>query len=225
MKRKFLSISLTILLFSISLLAQDQTENLLEKTELNFALSADADLPDVGFENPKGFWKVKYELFLTDFAELEKLGVCQRDAEGRHICLPIRDKKLNKQIKKKSSKLRAGNFVRKNLSTDSNRNVVVVPISLAPNVIETFNQARKLPEKNPTFVLFVTEKISIKNSSNLKLKQKNSRIGINNLKNAMSNQNFEYWNISCLSVRSSVAKLGDKLTLQSNPINSGCPTN
>lgn len=224
MNRKFLSIPFAILLFAISSFAQERAENLLEKTELNFALSADADSQDVGFENPKSSWKVKYELFLTDFAELEKLGVCSRDAEGRHICLPIREKKLNKRIKKKSSKLRAGNFVRKNLSTESNRSVVV-PVNLAPNVIETFNQAKKLPEKNPTFVLFVTEKISVKNSANLKLKQKNSRIGINNLKNAMSNQNFEYWNISCLLVRSSIAKFGDKLTLQSNPINSGCPAN
>lgn len=223
MERKLLLIPFVILFFSVSLFAQDQTENLLEKTQLSFTLSADADSPDVGFDNPKNSWNVKYELFLTDFAELEKLGVCQRDAEGRHICLPIRDKKSNKKIKKKSSKLYAGNFVRKTLSTDANRNVVV-SVNLSPNVIEIFNQAKKSPEKNPTFVLFITEKISVKKSANLKLKQKNSIVGFHNLKHAMSNQNFEYWDVRCLSVNSSIAKLGNKLNSQSNPTRSGCST-
>lgn len=223
MERKPLLILLVILFFSVSTFAQDQTENLLEKTKLNFTLSADADSQDVGFDNPKSSWKVKYELFLTDFSELEKLGVCQRDAEGRHICLPIRDNKFNKPIKKKSAKLYAGKFVRKTLSNDSNRNFIV-EINLTPNVIEIFNQAKKNPEKNPTFVLFVTEKVSVKNPANMKLKQKNSAIGIHNLKNAMSNQNFEYWDVSCLSVNSSIKKLGDKLSFHSNPIRSGCST-
>lgn len=221
MNRKLLLIFFAIFLCAIPSFAQIAQENLLEKTGLNFTLSADADTQDVGFDNPKSSWKVKYELFLTDFSELEKLGVCRRDEAGRHICPPFREKKVNKQIKKKSSKLFAGNFERKTLSTDTNRNVVV-PINLAPNVIEIFNQARKTPEKNPTFVLFVTEKISVKNSANMKLKQKNSMTGINNLKNAMSNQNFEYWDVSCLSINSSIAKLGNKLYFHSNPIRSGC---
>ena len=222
MNRKLLSILVTIFFCAISSFAQTAQENLLEKTELNFTLYGEPTSQDVGFDNPKSSWKVKYELFLTDFSELEKLGVCRRDAEGRHICLPVREKKINKKIKKKSSKLFAGNFVRKSLSTDANRNVIV-PVNLAPNVIEIFNQAKKSPEKNPTFVLFVTEKVSVKNSANGKLKQKNSMTGINNLKNAMSNQTFDYWDVSCLSVSSSITKLeNNKLRYNSNPIRSGC---
>lgn len=223
MNRKLLPILFAIFICAISSFAQTAQENLLEKTQLNFTLYGEPSSQDVGFDSPKSSWKVKYELFLTDFSELEKLGVCRRDEEGRHICLPFRDMKINKKIKKKSSKLYAGHFVRKTLSTDSNRNVVV-PVNLTPNVIEIFNQARKAPEKNPTFVLFVTEKVSVKNSANIKFKQKNSTTGISNLKHAMSNQNFEYWDVSCLSVNSSIAKLGNRLNFHSNPIRSGCST-
>lgn len=221
MERKLLSILLVILFLAVSSFAQDQTENLLEKTELNFTLYSDVDSQDSGFDNPKSSWKVKYDLFLTDFSELEKLGVCQKDVEGRHICLPIVEKKTNKKIKKISSKLLAGNFVRKSLSNESNRNVVV-PVNLAPNVIEIFNQARNSPEKNPTFVVFVTQKISAKNSANVKLKQKILMTGINNLKNAMSNQNFDYWDVSCFSVNGIIGKLGNKLSFHSSPVRSGC---
>lgn len=223
MTRNLLAILCAIFLFSILSSAQTARENLLEKTELNFTLYGEPASQDVGFDNPKSSWKVKYELFLTDFSELEKLGVCQRDAEGRHICLPVREKQVNKKIRKKSSKLFAGNFVRTSLSTDSNR-TVIVPVNLAPNVIENFNQAKISPEKNPTFVLFVTEKISVKSSANAKLKQKISTTGINNLKHAMSNQNFEYWDVSCLSIGSVISKLGNKLDFHGNPIRSGCST-
>ena len=225
MNRRLLSILVVIFFCAIPSFAQTVQKNLLEKTELNFTLYGEPTSQDVGFDNPKSSWKIKYELFLTDFSELEKLGICRKDEEGRHICAIVRDKKTNNKIKKKSSKLFAGNFVRKSLSSDSNRNVIV-PINLTPNVIEVFNQAKKSPEKNPTFVLFVTEKVSIKTPANIKFKQKNSMTGINNLKNAMSNRNFDYWDVSCLSVSSVITKQeNNRLRFSSNPIRSGCSTN
>jgi hypothetical protein len=205
MNLKFLSAFLTIFWLASSVFAQNPTENLLEKTELIFSLGGEPTPQDVGFDNPKSYWKVKYKLFLTDFSELEKLGICRRDEAGRHICPIVREKKISRRIRKKSSKIFAGNFTRKSLADESNREVVI-PINLSPDVVAIFNQATKLPEKNPTFVLFVTERIFVKNSDAAKLKTKYSTTGIKNLKNAMSNQTFDYWDVSRLSMSSSIER-------------------
>ena len=208
MSQKFLPVLLAVFLFAFSSSAQNVTGNLLENTDLHFSLEGEPASQDVGFDNPKSSWKVKYELYLTDFSELEKLGICTRNEGNQHICPVIREKKLNKQIKKKSLKISKGGFTRKPLSNEANREVVI-PVNLPPNIIEIFNQATKIPEKNPTFVLFVSEKISVKNSAKIKLKEKYSITGIRNLKNASSNQTFDYWNVSRLSLSISVVKQED----------------
>ena len=205
MSEKSLPILLFIFLFALSSAAQTATENLLEETNLHFFLEGEPTAKDVGFDNPKSFWKVKYELYLTDFSELEKLGICKRDEEGRHICQTVKDKKTNRKIKKKSSKISKGSFVRQSLASEANRQVTI-PVNLPANVIEIYNQATKIPERNPTFILFVTEKISVKNSAGKKLKEKYAVTGIQNLKNAMSNKTFEYWDVKNLSLTISIFK-------------------
>ncbi|MDQ3321702.1 MAG: hypothetical protein M3525_04530 [Acidobacteriota bacterium] len=205
MNGKSLPSLLLIFLFALSSVAQTTTKNLLEETNLHFFLEGEPTPQDVGFDNPKSSWKVKYELYLTDFSELEKLGICKRDEAGRHICQLVKDKKQNKQIKKKSSKISKGSFTRQLLSSEANRQVTV-PVNLSPNVIEIYNQATKIPERNPTFILFVTEKVSVTNSDSSKLKEKYSITGIRNLKNAMSNQTFEYWDVKNLSLTISIVR-------------------
>ena len=217
MNGKTLPILLVIFLFALSSAAQTTTGNLVEDTNLHFVLEGEPTPQDVGFDNPKSYWKVKYELYLTDFSELETLGICKRDEEGKHICLPVKDKKLNKKIRKKSSKISKGSFA-KSLSNEANRRVTAY-ISLPPNVIETFNQATKIPERNPTFVLFVNEKVSVRNSAGAKLKEKYQVTGIRNLKNAMSNKTFEYWDVKNLSVAVSIVRRENgQLKLESSPV-------
>ena len=218
MNGKSLPSLLLIFLFTLSSVAQTTTKNLLEETNLHFFLEGEPTPQDVGFDNPKSSWKVKYELYLTDFSELEKLGICKRDEAGRHICQIVKDKKQNKQIKKKSSKISKGSFTRQLLSSEANRQVTV-PVNLSPNVIEIYNQAAKIPERNPTFILFVTEKVSVTNSDSSKLKEKYSITGIRNLKNAMSNQTFEYWNVKNLSLTISIVRQASgQLKLVGSPV-------
>lgn len=202
MRRKLLSISVIIFLFAIQTFAQ---ENLLEKVELTFSLTGEPTPQDAGFDNPKSSWKTNYELYLIDFSELEKLGRCNKDEYGRHICPMMDNKKLDKQIRKKSLKVFKGSFTRKSLSSDANREVTV-PINLPPEVIEIYNQATGIPEKNPTFILFVTEKVSVKNSAGAKLKKKYSINGLKPLKTADSNRTFEYWNVKNLSLNITIVK-------------------
>ena len=218
MNGKSLPSLLLIFLFALSSVAQTTTKNLLEETNLHFFLEGEPTPQDVGFDNPKSSWKVKYELYLTDFSELEKLGICKRDEAGRHICQIVKDKKQNKQIKKKSSKISKGSFIRQLLSSEANRQVTV-PVNLPSNVIEIYNQATKIPERNPTFILFVTEKVSVTNSDSSKLKEKYSITGIRNLKNAMSNQTFEYWDVKNLSLRISIVRQSSgQLKLVGSPV-------
>jgi hypothetical protein len=207
MKQKILPM-LLILIFAASVFAQTNQENLLENVEIKFTLESEPTPQDVGFDNPKSFWKVKYELYLTDFSEMEKLGLRKIHNGLKYLSPIVRDKSFNKRIKKKSIKISKGNFAKKSLSIETNREVII-PINLPPNVIEIYNQAVKIPEKNPTFVLFVTEKVSVKNSAKAKLKEKYLITGFRPLKHSASNQNHEYWNVRNISLNISVARRED----------------
>lgn len=123
MNKNLVPILLVVLLFALSSAAQTAAKNLLEETNLHFVVEGEPTTRDVGFDNPKSSWKVKYELYLTDFSELEKLGVCNKDEAGRHICQPVKDKKQNSQIKKKFLKISKGSFARQSLASEANRQV------------------------------------------------------------------------------------------------------
>ena len=205
MNRKLLSILFVPFLFVVSTFAQITQENLLDKVELRFSLNGEPNPVDVGFDNPKSFWKLNYELYLTDFTELEKIGRCEKDEFLRHICPLNYDKKLDKRIRKSSTKITKGSFTRKSLLTEANREVII-PINLQPNIVEIFNQATKVSDKNPTFVLFVNTKASTKNSAKAKFKKKYSTNGVNPLKFASSNETREYWNIRNLSLNLTITK-------------------
>ena len=207
MKRNIL-LTLSILIFAASVFAQTKQENLLENVEIKFTLESEPTPQDVGFDNPKSRWKVKYELYLTDFSEMENLGL-KKIHNGLEYLPPIvRDKGFNKRIKKKSMKISKGNFTKKSLSIETNREVII-PVNLPPHVIEIYNQAIKITEKNPTFVLFVAEKVSVKNSAGAKLKEQYLITGFRPLKHSGSNQTYEYWNVKNISLNISVAKRED----------------
>ena len=207
MKQKIL-LTVLILIFAASVFAQTKQENLLENVEIKFTLESDPTPQDVGFDNPKSFWKVKYELYLTDFSEMEKLGLREIHNGLKYLSPIVSDKSFNKRIKKKSTKISKGNFTKKSLSIETNREVII-PINLPPNVIDIYNQAVKFPEKNPTLVLFVKEKISVKNSAKAKLKEQYLITGFRPLKHSRSNQNYEYWNVRNISLNISVARRED----------------
>ena len=204
MKQKILPI-LLILIFGVSIFAQTKQENLLENVEIKFTLESEPTSQDVGFDNPKSCWKVKYELYLTDFSEMEKLGLRKTHNNLEYLSPIVRDKSFNKRIKKKSMKISKGNFTKKSLSIEANREIII-PVNLPPDVVEIYNQAIKIPEKNPTFVLFIAEKISVKNSVKAKLKEQYLITGFIPLKHSSSNQNREYWNVKNMSLNITIAK-------------------
>lgn len=205
MNLKLLPILFATFLAAVSAFAQSAQENLLEKVELRFTLEGEPTPKDVGFDNPKSYWKLKYELYLTDFAELEKMGRCRTDDLGRGICLPVYNKKLDKTIKKNSALIKKGGFSKKSLSHQANREITV-PVYLQPEFIEVFNLAVKIPAKNPTFVLFINAKASTKNSSKARFKKKYAIEGVKPLKFAGSNETKEYWNIKVLSLSLTITK-------------------
>lgn len=205
MNRKLLSILFVSFFLAVSAFAQNPQGNLLDKVELKFSLYGEPTPADVGFDNPKSSWKLKYELYLTDFPELVKIGRCKKGEDGLHTCMPMNDKKLDKKIRKSSTKIQKGSFTRKSLANKANREVII-PINLQPATIEIFNQAVKTPEENPTFVLFVTTKGSTKNLAKAKFKKKYSTSGINPLKFSNSNKTFEYWDIKNIFLNLTITK-------------------
>ena len=188
--------------------AQNASDNLLEKVDLKFYLDGEPKPEDVGFDNPKSFWKLEYELGLTDSAELEKLGRCHRNEKRQLVCPIIRDKKLDKKIRKISMRIAKGKFTRKSLLSESNREVTI-PIQLSPEVIEIFNQAANVYKKNPTFVLFVKTKASTKIASKTKFKRKFSTSGVHPLKSYAHEKDVIFWNVKSFGMALSITKSED----------------
>lgn len=189
------------------LLAQNSTENLLEKVDLNFSLSGKPTPEAVGFDNPKSYWKLEYELVLTDSLILEKLGRCNRAQSIQLDCPVITDKKLDKKIRKISIRIAKGKFDKKELISDSSREVVI-PIQLSAEVVNIFNQAIT-SDSNPTFVLFIKTKSFTKDISKMKFKKKFSTSGVHPLKFYRTDKTFDFWNIKSFGAYFSIYKQED----------------
>jgi hypothetical protein len=195
MKRKTLLIPL-ILLFAVAVFSQPVKENPFNKIDITFQLEAEPTIEDVGFDNPKSSWSVNYEIYIADFAELEKLGKCGF-IEGRTIksCSNLTDQKLDKQIKKTAHRISKGKFSQKRLSDGGNRKVSR-SIILTPKAIEIFQEARKVYEKNPVLIVYVDSKISTKNSAGTKLKSKYKVEAFNWWKIYKRDNKTDYFNFS-----------------------------
>jgi hypothetical protein len=216
MKLNILRILLITLFCLIPTVAQDAKENLLEKVDLTFYVEGSPTVEDVGFNNSKSSWKIQYELYLSDWDALKKIGRCGVKTEDalQEYCSHTINQKLDKRIKKIAVLLSKGKFSRNSLSVESNRKIVET-VNLTPEVIETFNQASKIYEKNPVFVLYVKAKISTKNSTGAKLKKKHMTEGLHSLKIYKSDKSVDYWNIAKLSFGLGVEKEKDgSLTLR-----------
>ena len=206
---------LIVLFCVVSTVAQNTEENLLEKVDVTFYVEANPTVEDVGFNNPKSSWKIQYELYLSDWEALKKIGRCGvKAADSREYCEPTVNKKFDKRIKKISVLVSKGKFSRKRLAVETNRKVVET-VNLTPEVIEIFNRASRIYEKNPVFVFFVRASISTKNSAGAKLKKKYMTEGLHWLKIYKLDKSFDYWNVSKLSFGLGVEKERDgTLTLR-----------
>ena len=190
--------------------AQGATENLLEKVSLNFSFVAEPTAESVGFDNPKSYWTLEYELVLTDSLTLEKIGRCRRTADYKFECPLNKNKKLDKQIRKISTRIVKSKFKKKELLSDSNREVEI-PIQLSAEVIDIFNKAAS-SDNNPTFVLFAKTKAFTKTSEKVKFKKKFSTSRVYPLKFYRSDKTFDnFWNVKNLGYSFGVRREGSTI--------------
>ena len=204
----FVGCLILISLLTIFSSAQEATENLLEKVSLNFSFVAEPTAESVGFNNPKSYWMLEYELVLTDSLTLEKIGRCHRTADYKLNCLLNTNKKLDKQIRKISTRIAKSKFKKKDLLPDSNREVEI-PIQLSAEVIDIFNKAVN-SDNNPTFVLFVKTKAFTKTLDKVKFKKKLSSNRVYPLKFYRSDKTVNgFWNIKNLGKSFGVRREGN----------------
>lgn len=206
----FVICSIWICLLTTFSPAQDAAENLLEKVSLKFSLSGEPTPESVGFNKPESYWILEYELVLSDSLTLEKIGRCHRTETYKLDCPLNTSKKLDKQIKKISTRIAKSKFKKKELLSDSNRDVDI-PIQLSAEVIDIFNKA-VTSDNNPTFVLFVKTRAFTKISDKVKFKKKFSTSGIHPLKFYRADKTFNnFWNIKFFGVSFSLQREDDKI--------------
>jgi hypothetical protein len=190
--------------------AQTSAENLIEKVNLKFSLSGLPTPEAVGLDNPKSYWILEYELVMTDSATLEKIGRCHRTEEYKFVCPLNSNKKLDKQIRRVSTRITKSKIKQKPLLSEADRNIEI-PIQLSAEVIDVFNKAVD-SENNPTFVLFVKTKASTKTSDKVKFKQKFSTSQVHPLKFYRSDKTvLGFWNIKDLEVSPSLERDGNRI--------------
>lgn len=186
-------------------------ENGFDKLNLTFQLEAEPTIEDVGFDNPKSSWKVKYEVYVADFAELEKLGKCGYDqARSNRNCSNLTDKKLDKKIRKMATRIGTGKFSQNQLSKDGNRKLLRT-LELPIKAVNIFQEARQLYERNPVLIIYISSKISTKNSSGAKLKKRYETEGFNWWKIYNADKTLEYRNLATLTYHLVVQKNKDGL--------------
>lgn len=195
-------------LFTFNSLSQ---ENDFDKLNLTFQLEGEPTIEEVGFDNPKSSWKVKYEVFVADFAELEKLGKCGY-VEGRSIknCSNLTDKKLDKKIRKMATRIGTGKLSQNQLSKDENRKLIRT-LELPLKAFNIFQEARQIYEKNPVLIIYISSKISTKNSSGNKLKKRYETEGFNWWKIYNADKTIEYRDLAKLTYHLVVQKTKDGL--------------
>ncbi len=110
--------------------------NLLEKIDLKFNLTGTPKPEDVGFDDRKGSWKLKYELLLSDKNTIDALiskvyENCKNTAANYSKCVGKGEKKLDKKFKKIALFLSRGVFVKNPILPEAQREIIV-PVKFTP---------------------------------------------------------------------------------------------
>lgn len=188
--------------------AQGQkNENLIETVDIYFSLPGEPTPEKVGLDNPKSYWKLKYELMLSDSFALEKLGRCKRTPPDNRLNCPLNyDKKLSKKMRIGDIPITSGEFIKRGPMSESDREVRI-PVRLTPAIIEIFNRSVGVDGANPTFLLFVRTKASTRAADKAKFKRKLSTEGIHPLKFYYADMKFaDYWNITKIGLSLGLAR-------------------
>lgn len=179
---------LTIVIFGGAVFCQSKTETTPEKLEspsdevnLKFALGADPTPEDVGFDEPKSYWKFSYELrFLENpKAALEKSGFKYRqenpneNAAERAEGIERSNNQYDKTWKKFGIRAAKGKISKTSLISGENREIII-PIQLPLEIKNILAQANST-NAFPDFRIQIKGKIYSRTKSNLKFKQKFSQ--------------------------------------------------
>jgi hypothetical protein len=188
------------------------SSNLLEKVDLKFDLSGIPKPEDVGFDDPKSSWKLKYELRLSDEKtvrdlQLEMYANCKDGDAERQKCVSKANKKLSKKYKKVALFISEGEFQKTRLSSESSREIVI-PINFTPEVTNIFNRAAA-SDDNPIFILQIKSKVAAKTSAKTKVRYKTSIRFAYPLKLKQKDGSFEFYNITTFGASVRVNKKDD----------------
>jgi len=183
--KNFLIVVFAFGVFGGTVIGQAKTENIEEKLEspyeevnLKFALDANPSPEDVGFDNPKSYWKFSYELrFLeSEKAAQEKLGYkyWQENPGESNAERTKRIEKNNKQYNKVWKKFGVlagkGKVSKISLLSEESRELFI-PVQLSSAIKNVLARANSLNEF-PNFRVLIKGKIYSKTKSNLVFKQK-----------------------------------------------------
>jgi hypothetical protein len=191
-----------------AIFAQDQNKNLIEKVDILFSMPAEPTPESVGFDNPKSYWKLEYELVLSDSFVLERLGRCERTPQdyNRLNCPLEKIGKFGKKMRKGALPIAKGEFVKHGPMSEADREVVI-PVRLTPEVVDIFNKSVGADKVNPTFILFVKTKASTRAADKAKFKRKLKTEGIHPLKIYNADKTFnDYWNVTKIGISLSLSR-------------------
>lgn len=182
--KNFIRLLFMIVIFSGAVFSQSKTETTPEKLEspydevnLSFALGADPTPEDVGFDEPKSYWKFSYELrFLeNEKAALEKAGFKYRqenpneNTAERAKGIERNNKQYDKAWKKFGVREAKGKISKTSLLSEENREIII-PVQLSLEVKNILARANST-NAFPAFRIQIKGKIYSKTKSNLKFKQ------------------------------------------------------
>ena len=159
-------------------ISEEKLESPYDEVNLKFGLDANPTPEEVGFDNPKSYWKFSYELrFLeNEKAAQEKLGYKyfqensgENNAE-RAKRIERNNKQYNKVWKKFGVVAGKGKVSKISLLSVESRELFI-PVELSPEIKNVLARANSLNEF-PEFRVLIKGKIYSKTKSNLMFKQK-----------------------------------------------------
>ncbi|MBA3334832.1 MAG: hypothetical protein H0T08_04395 [Acidobacteria bacterium] len=166
---------------------------------MKFNLTGTPKPEDVGFDDRKGSWKLKYELLLSDKNTIDALiskvyANCKNTAANYSKCVGKGEKKLDKKFKKIALFLSRGVFVKNPILPEAQREIIV-PVKFTPEVIRIFNEAAQ-SAANPVFLLQMKNRVSAKTSTKKKVRYKQAIRFQYPLKLVRRDGSFEFYNVN-----------------------------
>ncbi len=215
--------AILFLLFFISVAFSRQTQksnsenrtnssSILEQINLSFDLEGIPRPEDVGFNQQKSKWNLKYELRLSNEKDVRALRLnmyakCPETNASRFKCISKANKKFDKRIRKNALFVTKGEFQKNFLSSETNRSISI-PVKFTPQVINILDKSVQTSD-NPYFVLKIKSKVWTKNTAKKKIKYKFAVSFDYPLKLILKDGLFDFYNITVMGATIRIVKEDD----------------